>query len=136
MSIMEKNLPVAESLESGDKVRIVTSAGNSKSIDKSTFDNNVHLFNVKVTQSDSNWVVETDETLQNLETAWETNKFIVARVTVVPTGYPEPYWHRYDAIVSTHVKEVNFVFIGYPNNTTRDTLAIQQTGWEFIRTNL
>lgn len=31
--IMEKNLPVAESLGSGDKVRIVTSAGNSKQID-------------------------------------------------------------------------------------------------------
>ena len=33
--IMEKNLPVAESLGSGDKVRIVTSAGNSKQIDPS-----------------------------------------------------------------------------------------------------
>ena len=33
--IMEKNLPVAESLGSGDKVRIVTSAGNSKQIDAS-----------------------------------------------------------------------------------------------------
>lgn len=33
--IMERNLPVAESLGSGDKVRIVTSAGNSKQIDAS-----------------------------------------------------------------------------------------------------
>lgn len=33
--IMEKNLPVADSLGSGDKVRIVTSAGNSKQIDAS-----------------------------------------------------------------------------------------------------
>lgn len=31
--IMEKDLPVAESLGSGDKVRIVTSGGNSKQID-------------------------------------------------------------------------------------------------------
>lgn len=33
MSIMEKNLPIAESLGEGDKVRIVTSEGNSKQID-------------------------------------------------------------------------------------------------------
>lgn len=33
--IMERNLPVAESLGSGDKVRIVTAAGNSKNIDAS-----------------------------------------------------------------------------------------------------
>lgn len=33
--IMEKNLPVADSLGSGDKVRIVTSGGNSKQIDAS-----------------------------------------------------------------------------------------------------
>lgn len=33
--IMERNLPVAESLGSGDKVRIVTAAGNSKQIDAS-----------------------------------------------------------------------------------------------------
>lgn len=31
--IMEKNLPVAESIQSGDKIRIVTSAGNSKQVD-------------------------------------------------------------------------------------------------------
>lgn len=33
--IMERNLPVAESLGEGDMVRIVTSAGNSKQIDAS-----------------------------------------------------------------------------------------------------
>lgn len=33
--IMEKNLPVAESIQSGDKIRIVTSAGNSKQVDAS-----------------------------------------------------------------------------------------------------
>ena len=33
--IMERNLPVAESLGEGDKVRIVTSAGNSKQVDAS-----------------------------------------------------------------------------------------------------
>lgn len=33
--IMERNLPVAESIGEGDKVRIVTSAGNSKNIDAS-----------------------------------------------------------------------------------------------------
>ena len=31
--IKEKNLPVAESLGNGDKIRIVTAAGNSKQID-------------------------------------------------------------------------------------------------------
>ena len=33
--IMERNLPVAESIGEGDKVRIVTAAGNSKNIDAS-----------------------------------------------------------------------------------------------------
>ena len=33
--IQERNLPVAESIGEGDKVRIVTSAGNSKNIDAS-----------------------------------------------------------------------------------------------------
>lgn len=33
--IMERNLPVAESIGEGDKVRIVTSAGNSKNVDAS-----------------------------------------------------------------------------------------------------
>ena len=33
--IKEKNLPVADSIQSGDKIRIVTSAGNSKQIDAS-----------------------------------------------------------------------------------------------------
>lgn len=33
--IMEKNLPVADSIQSGDKIRIVTSAGNSKQVDAS-----------------------------------------------------------------------------------------------------
>ena len=35
MGIKEKNLPMAESLSVGDKVRIVTAAGNSKNIDAS-----------------------------------------------------------------------------------------------------
>ena len=33
--IMERNLPVAESIGEGDKVRIVTAAGNSKNVDAS-----------------------------------------------------------------------------------------------------
>jgi len=136
MNIMERNLPVAESIGEGDKVRIVTAAGNSKNVDKSAFDNNVYLFNVKVTQSGSDWVVETDETLQNLETAWEANKFIVAKVTVAPTGYPESYWQRYDAIVAVHTKGVNFIFNGHPSNLIRDDLVIQPGGWQFTRTNL
>ena len=33
--IMERNLPIAESIGEGDKVRIVTAAGNSKNVDAS-----------------------------------------------------------------------------------------------------
>ena len=35
MNIMEKNLPIAESIGEGDKVRIVTAQGSSKNIDAS-----------------------------------------------------------------------------------------------------
>jgi len=47
--IMEKNLPVAESIGEGDKVRIVTSAGNSKNIDASQIGG---VFTVHVVDTD------------------------------------------------------------------------------------
>lgn len=44
--IMEKNLPVAESLGEGDKVRIVTSEGNSKQIDASKVGKDIEVITI------------------------------------------------------------------------------------------
>lgn len=49
--IMEKDLPVAESIGEGDKVRIVTSAGNSKNVDASQIGGGAVFVNVIYDQS-------------------------------------------------------------------------------------
>ena len=69
--IMERNLPVAESIGEGDKVRIVTSAGNSKNIDASQIVGGDD-FTVNVTSSTQT----ADKTAQEVLDAYNAGKKI------------------------------------------------------------
>lgn len=50
--IQERNLPVAESIGEGDKVRIVTAAGNSKNIDASLIGGGIGTLAVNIIDHD------------------------------------------------------------------------------------
>lgn len=69
--IMEKNLPVAESIQSGDKIRIVTSAGNSKQVDASQIGGGGGALKVTITSEETNdgTLYSTDKTYNQIANA-------------------------------------------------------------------
>ncbi len=75
MNIMERNLPVAESLGEGDKVRIVTGGGNSKSIDADAFGCGFVL--VRMTYVDDN-TFTSDKTHSEISALLESGVPVIA----------------------------------------------------------
>lgn len=85
--IMEKNLPVAESIQSGDKIRIVTSAGNSKQVDASAVGGGGALKVTITSEEDgSNIVYSTDKTYNQIANA-ESLLFVGAFSDQFGSGY-------------------------------------------------
>ena len=84
MSIMEKNLPVAESLESGDKVRIVTSAGNSKQIDASAIGGGILIVRFSNELSSASYFVDytCDTSIEDIQTALNNKIPVVGHITI------------------------------------------------------
>lgn len=79
MSIMEKNLPIAESLGEGDKLRIVTSEGNSKQIDASQIgggsDGDSEIFNINVYEDEGEFYA--DKTPEEIVNAYNSGKTLL-----------------------------------------------------------
>lgn len=78
MSIMEKNLPVAESLNEGDMVRIITEEGNSKQIDVSKINSSGQVLIVTAYDSNEGTTV-LDKTWQDIYDVY-TNGIVLLRI--------------------------------------------------------
>jgi len=87
--IQERNLPVAESLGEGDKVRIVTSAGNSKNIDASQIGGGVMFANfvdtdpsqrASLRSGDGTTTMWIDKTYSEIKNAMDNNAIVVCKM--------------------------------------------------------
>lgn len=66
--IMERNLPVADSIGEGDKVRIVTAAGNSKNVDASQIGGALKVTITKE-ETTTDFIYSTDKTYRQIANA-------------------------------------------------------------------
>lgn len=103
-------------------------------------DHPVLVIDALIRQSGSDWVVETEATLEEIGNAWENGKAVFARTTVAPTGYPEAYWERAVAPLNAYTSNVNASFnwtpyVGAGSNTLRQ-LAVDGNGWHYSQTTL
>lgn len=77
MSIMEKNLPIAESLGEGDKLRVVTSEGNSKNVPVSAVGGGDVFVVTVTTDSEDQNTKYFDKSASEIYNAIEAGKSIV-----------------------------------------------------------
>lgn len=86
MSIMEKNLPITESLGEGDKVRIVTSEGNSRNIELENIGNSLN--NIMIIPC------ENDGSLYTLGKTWQEiyDHTISGGLAIVDLNTSEAYY--------------------------------------------
>lgn len=85
--IMERNLPVAESIQSGDKIRIVTSAGNSKQVDASQIGGGALKVTITSEEVGSDIVYSTDKTYNQIASAESVMFIIDSSDSDVPISY-------------------------------------------------
>ena len=90
MSIMEKNLPIAESLGEGDKVRIVTSEGNSKQIDASEIGGGSALLVID-TYDGSTGDEVLDKTWQELHDAYVSGQRVIVQMNYINSASQYEY---------------------------------------------
>lgn len=80
MSVMEKNLPIAESLGEGDKLRIVTSEGNSKNVPASVVGGGDVFVVTVTTDSEDQNTKYFDKSALEIYNAIEAGKSIALRL--------------------------------------------------------
>lgn len=117
MSIMEKNLPVATELASGDMVRIVTGGGNSKIIDADEVGKEIFVVNVTY----AGGATSKDKSYNEIKSAYDDGKLIVCKfyllsgIDLTMPYVVEVFFMEYDSMMGNFATQTPSYVFGQDN---------------------